>query len=395
MRDVTDQLVAYAEILDGAAPPLEELSATEKPDRRRSLGFQIQGVWALVAGAVAVLVVVGGIAALSRRTTTIAPPVDSTTATTTFPVPEVSIDLLNPRAVTPTTFEWEHAFAGPGGLELVDGTFHMLSATYGDGVATVGYAKSTDGLVWVPGVERPVLDLSSAPWAPLEFDHALPRSLVLDADGVWHLYFEIAWVDDFFEESFFVRIGHASTRDPGGLWVFDNDPALAANSDVAWMAKRVGSPSVIFEDGEFVMLFVGYGEGGGVVGRATSPDGASWTVDDAPVLEPQSDWERGEIVRVDFVRIEGGYATVFAGDTTSRRGLAVSRDGITWFPHPENPIMTTSDLPRASVFDSEFIANESGLLGFVENGGVRSEREVVVLQVDVDLVQLLEALAGN
>ncbi len=394
MRDVGEQLVAYAEILDQAAPPVDELSAFSPTAPPRARRVPPQAIWAVVAGAVAVFVVVGGIAALSRRpTTTTIPPIDMATAITAVPLPEVSIDLLNPQAVTPTTFEWKHTFAGPGGLAVIDGTFHMLPAAYGAGVATVGYATSTDGVIWVKGSDRPVLDLASAPWAPLEFDHALPRSLVVDADGVWHLYFEIAWVDDFFEEPFFARIGHVSTRDPGGLWVFDGDPVLRPNPDVSWMAKRVASPSIVYEGGEFVMLFVGYGAEGGVVGRAMSSDGSNWTVDPEPVLWPTADWERGEIARVDLVRFDGGYAMVFAGDSTSRRGLAVSPDSLAWFTHPANPFLTTSDLPRASMFDSEFVANDAGLLGFVENGGVRTEREVVVLQVEVDLVQLLEALA--
>ena len=395
MRDVMEQLVAYAEILDQAAPGLEELAATPAaPPSRPPRRFQPQAIWAVVAGAVAVLVVVGGIAALSRRTTTTTePPVATSTAVTTLPVPEVSIELINPQAITPTTFEWEHPFAGPGGVAVVDGTFHMLSAAYGDGVATVGYASSDDGVVWAPATTRPVLDLASAPWAPLEFDTALPRSVVFDDDGVWHLFFEIAWLDKSTDQ-FRAGIGRATTRDPAGIWVFDSDPVLRSDSGVEWRSKRVGSPSVIFEDGEFVMGFVAYGDAGGGVGRAVSADGMNWTVDANPVLEPSSDWERGEIARVDLARFDDGYVMVFAGDTTSRRGLAVSGDGVEWFVHPENPFMTTSDLPRASVFDSEFVVNADGLVGFVENGGVRSEREVVVLQIEVDLPTLLEALGG-
>lgn len=395
MRDMKEQLVAYAEILDRAAPGLEELAATPAPPPSRLLrGFPPQAIWAVVAGAVAVLVVVGGIAALSRRTTTTTePPVATTTAVTTVPVPGVAVELINPQAITPTTFEWEHPFAGPGGVAVVDGTFHMLSAAYGGGVATVGYATSDDGVVWAPATTRPVLDLASAPWAPLEFDTALPRSIVLDGDGVWQLFFEIAWLERSTDQ-FRSSIGRATTRDPSGVWVFDRDPVLRSDSGVAWRSKRVGSPSVIFENGEFVMAFVAYGDAGAVVGRAVSSNGMSWTVDANPVLEPTSDWERGEIAGVDLARFDDGYVMVFAGDTTSRRGLAVSRDGVAWFVHPENPFMTTSDLPRASVFDSEFIGNADGLLAFVENGGVRSEREVVVLQIEVDLPTLLEALGG-
>lgn len=392
MRDVTEQLVAYAEILDRAAPPLDELSALPAPPPRPPRRFQPRAVWAVIAGAAAVLVVVGGIAALSRRTTTTTvPPTETTTATTTVPVPEVTIELLNPQAVTPATFEWEHAFAGPGGVALVDGTFHMMSAAYGDGVATVGYATSSDGVVWTQGLNRPVLDLASAPWAPLEFDHALPRSLAVDGAGLWHLYFEIAWLDKATDE-FRASIGRATTRDPAGLWVFDAEPVLRPDAAVPWRSKRVGSPSVLWEDGAFTMLFVAYGDGGGVVGRAVSDDGFVWEVAASPVLEPTSEWERGEIARVDLIRFDAGYVAVYSGDTTSRRGLAVSFDGVQWFPHPENPIMTTSDLPRASVFDSEFIANEAGLLALVENGGVRSEREVAVLQIETDLATILEAL---
>lgn len=393
MRDIPDQLAAYSELLDQAAPSLEELTTT--PPRSPAPRRRPSAAWAVTATAVVVVVVVGGVAALSRRSTTTVPPSDISSTVTATTLAPVTIDLLNPQAVSPAMFpEGGHPFAGPGAVTVVDGGYHMLSAAYGDGVAKVAYAFSDDGVVWSQGFNQPVLDLSEAPWAPLQIDHASPRSVVVDSAGKWQLFFQISWFDRETDKSRTI-IGRAVATAAGGPWEFDAEPILRPDPDKPWMANQVGSPSVVATDDGLIMAFVGGGKDGGVVGLAQSSDGSTWNVRPGPVLAASVGWERDSISRVDLVAAPGGLAMFYTGDTSSRRGLAVSTNGLEWVPHPENPFMTTVDVPRASIFDSEFVVTGSSVLAFIENGGVRSEREVVVLRINVDLERAIDALVGG
>jgi len=392
MRDVRDQVAAYTEQLDRAAPGLEELTAGLGPRRSQP---RFTAGWAVAASALGILVVVGGLAALSRRSTTTVPPAESSSTVATTTAAPITLHLLNPKAVTPEMFSgWDHQFAGPGAVIVVDGTYHMLASAYGDGLATVAYAVSPDGIIWSQGANQPVLDLSEAPWAPLAFDAATPRSLVVDAAGNWQLFFDIAWFDKGTDE-FRGNIGRAVAPGPAGPWTFDENPVLRPIAGQPWMAKHVSSPSVVVTPSGMLMLFVGNGTEGGVVGLAQSTDGSQWEVRPGPVFAASVGWERDSIKLVDLVAAPGGYAMFYSGDTLSRRGLAVSATGLEWSPHPENPLITTLSVPRASIFDSEFVVDGSTVLAFIENGGMRSEREVVVLRVDVDLGKAIATLTGG
>jgi DNA-binding beta-propeller fold protein YncE/predicted GH43/DUF377 family glycosyl hydrolase len=108
------------------------------------------------------------------------------------------------------------------------------------------------------------------------------------------------------------------------------DPLLEAGS-AAFEGEGVGSP-VVFQDdqGRWVMLYAGYGEGLVRIGRATSDDGLSWTRDGSPVFELGQDWDSfgalpGSIERLD----SGEWRLWYSGSNgeRSRIGVATSSDG--------------------------------------------------------------------
>jgi predicted GH43/DUF377 family glycosyl hydrolase len=252
------------------------------------------------------------------------------------------------------------------------------------------YVVSDDGIVWTQGAAEPVVDLADAPWAPLEFEHALPRSVVVDDSGNWQLFFEISWFDRVTETAR-TNIGRVVAASPTGSWTFDAEPLIRPDEAVVWRSKGVASPSVARVEGGFVMLFVGVGDPAGVVvGIAQSRDGATWDVRPGPVFAASQGWEGGAIARVDLVAVDGGLAMFYSGDTTSRRGLALSTNGLDWDPYPANPVLTTADVPRGSMFDSEFIVDGSDVLAYIEGGGRRTSRQVVVLRLNLDLPMLIK-----
>ena len=389
MRDLEDQLRAYAEVLDQSAAELEGLA---DPRHTRFAGWRIPPALAAAATAAVVLLVVGGLAWLGGRSGS--SPI-ATTLVEQATLPEVTSELLNPSAVRQATFpDIGHFSAGPGAV-VRDNGFHMLSAAYGNRKGAVTYLTSSEGVVWAPAAEGAVLSLGDAPWAPLEFERAIPRSVVIDESGSWQLFFDIAWEDSLLEKMR-VSIGRAVAPGPLGPWTFDDAPIISPDAETEWRSAAVTAPSVIYFDDKLVMLFVAYGgPDGAVVGVARSGDGVAWEVSSEPALPAIGDWTRGEIVRVDAIALEGGVAVFYAGDTSSRRGLAVSADLVNWVADPRNPIVTTVDAPRASIYDTEFIPADGSVLAYLETGGPRTSKEVAVVRLDLDLIATLEALLAD
>ena len=394
VRDVGDQIVAYAELLDSVAPDLSGLVPVVGHPPSSVVLWRV-GLVLAVALLGALVVVRFGVERDGSSPTTLAALTDGT-ATSAAPVlPPVEVELVNRTAISPATFSnWSHQSAAPGAVVVVDGTYHMLSAAYGDNVATVAHAVSDDGVVWVQASGRPVLDLSEAPWAPREFDRATPRSLVVDAEGTWQLFFEFVWFDRGANQ---VRssIGRVVARDPADAWVFDSRPVITRDDAYPWMAMRVSSPSVVVAGAGLVMVFVGEGNAGEVVGLAQSQNGADWELRPGPVFSSADAWEGGGVAQVDLLTVPGGFAMFYAGSTGGERGLAVSANGLEWAPHPNNPLLTASDALTTTLFDSEFVTDGATVLAYLETGESRSEHEVAVLRLNLDIAGVLGALLGE
>ena len=357
-RHLDDQVAAYAEVLDREAPDLEVLRAGHSPARifpwRRAVGAALVG-----------LVLVLLFAALSGGDSATDPDVDPTTPA----APLVTVDLLNPQAVTQEMFaEVGHAFAGPGGVVMVDGRFHMFATAYGNGRNEVTYLVSDDAVVWAQAAPEPILDLDGIPWGPLSPDQALVRSATINSAGEWQLYFDVSWFDEAADEPR-GAIGRAVAAAPDGDWTFDPQPLSLATEQMLWAGGGVLSPSVVAVPDGLVMLFVGVDETGAArVGLAQSSSGADWAFRPGPVFGPTLDWEGTGPGWVDLVEVPSGFAMFYSDPDGNRRGLALSGDGLDWTPHPANPLLVPGDVPGARIFDAEFIANELGILALVENG---------------------------
>lgn len=392
-RALHHQIAAYAEVLDTTAPQLDELIA--EAGRRASRTVRWQAGPVLTAFVAALLVISVALVLRSHRDPTTGDSADEPTTVEGPALPAVDAELVNRSAVTPEMFaNWEHQYAGPGAVTVVDGKYHMLSAAYGGAVATVAHAVSDDGVVWRQAADFPVLDLSEAPWAPREFDRATPRSVIVDGEGTWQLFFDISWFDrgtDQLESS----IGRVVAPDPSAAWIYDSEPIIRSSDLYPWMADGVASPSVAVRDGGLVMLFIGEGPAGGVVGSASSQRGAVWRVRPEPVYTASGGWDGTNIELVDLVTVPGGMAMFYAGDSLTRRGLAVSVDGVSWTPHPGNPVLTAADAAAPALFDSEFVAGGGNVMAYVEAGRSRGPREVVIIRLALDITGLIASLTGG
>jgi predicted GH43/DUF377 family glycosyl hydrolase len=121
------------------------------------------------------------------------------------------------------------------------------------------------------------------------------------------------------------------------------------------------------------------------IGMATSADGISWTKYDDPatidepfavsdpVLQPDADWESIQVDRPRVVISPDGWVMIYqAGTAVERRGLALSRDGIVWQKHPDNPIFTADafPIPNARTWDTALVYHDGMYYYWLELGGL-------------------------
>ena len=130
--------------------------------------------------------------------------------------------------------------------------------------------------------------------------------------------------------------------EPGAGWeLSQRNPLVSPGRLGEWDDFKVGSPSVIFENGEQRMWFRGChfvgNDYGCAIGLATSKDGSTWEKVLAPVHTIEDPSERRGLHTVAVLKVEGQYlmyysvsADPFGGRTYPRIYLATSPDGIAW-----------------------------------------------------------------
>jgi len=84
------------------------------------------------------------------------------------------------------------------------------------------------------------------------------------------------------------------------------DPSAAE-----WLEGRAGAPSVVLQDGSWLLAFA-YGAGAGI-GLAWSVDGEDFVLDDEPLLEAAGTYEAGGIDSPSLVQTETGYRLYYEG----------------------------------------------------------------------------------
>lgn len=383
MRDLRSQLRAYAEHLDATAPGLDELDLERPVPAVRPAPTPTRWRRSLVAaGATFFVVAAIGVAALLFRTdgAGVTATTDSATTTTLTDLAAPPSSLVVAGDGPVLSFgerdDGERLpFAGPGGVVRGDGIFHMFFNRYGEGESQVGYATSPDLNTWQ--VEADVL-LTDEDVPEAAFGIRV-RSAARLPSGEWTLFFDYEMKSE--SESHPPRIGLAVATSPTGPWsvaaasVLDNLPS--------WSEGGVESPSVLAADDGFVMYFTGFdGEGDGRIGRATSVDGRSWSVDSEPLLEPTQEWERGSLTQPNVVFDGERWLMLYAGRTPSGQGFVVSRDGVRWEPAQLEATLTVGDMVRPQIRDTELtLAPDGSVLILIENGGARTTSEIWLMVV--------------
>jgi predicted GH43/DUF377 family glycosyl hydrolase len=149
----------------------------------------------------------------------------------------------------------------------------------------IGYATSTDGVIWTKYGSNPVLTVGAAG----SWESSIVREpSVVNVSGTYHMWYSGTSKWPYFS------IGHATSSD-GKSWTKDTANPILTPSAGSWDSNEVYAPSVVMNGSDFEMFYSGNTGGLWVTGHATSNNGTSWTKDGTPFLTPSvSDWDNSD-----------------------------------------------------------------------------------------------------
>jgi predicted GH43/DUF377 family glycosyl hydrolase len=104
----------------------------------------------------------------------------------------------------------------------------------------------------------------------------------------------------------------------------------------------VGGPQVLFDGSTYTMFFHGFSGGSWRIGMATSPDGIRFTESaQNPVMNLGSGWESVSTFEHSVIRESDGFTMWYTGydGVNLRIGRATSPDGVSWTRDPLNPLL--------------------------------------------------------
>jgi hypothetical protein len=400
VTDLERQLRTYAETLDAAAPPVDELA---RVDRQPTSTPRRTPAWMLgVAAAAVVVAIVGSVAIVtSWRSPTEDP---ASTSITTSPTIPTESETTVPASIAPSEYlelvSDRPAYAGgddgdvggrprvaAGPVAIVDGTYHTLFAAGGsdDVWEAVFHGTSSDGSTWtidpVPTRFEAVVGASDL------YVGSIGR---LD-DGTWVMYYHVAFDSGGHGNHVYeYAIGRATASSPGGPWTADPTEVLVPGADGAWDSASIRYPSVVRQGESWLMFYTGArkdesGEMLSAMGLATSRDGVVWEKLSEPVFtgDPRLAWEEGSVTRTDVIWTGDRYVLLYAGRTGGTRGLAISADGITWDRVDDDPVLSGFDVPRPAIFSTSMLADGDRIRVYVSNGGHRTTSVVYEMELTV------------
>ena len=234
---------------------------------------------------------------------------------------------------------------GPGDYRI------WYEAVAADGLTTVGYATSSDGLKWA---KKGVVLSPSEPW---EKEEISPNSILLE-DGIYKLWYHGGGYIRERRRLGNGRIGYATSKD-GLSWVkYQGNPVLDIGPANAFDSVQAAEPRVFHLPDGYRMYYTGQDGSQTSLGMATSPDGVHWTkYAGNPILDKKA-W-RGFWGGAFFLENgiwhlwHGAVASADSQSTSPHAAIGTSlrymwsTDGITWKDGPDNPVLVQNPDPKA------------------------------------------------
>jgi hypothetical protein len=203
--------------------------------------------------------------------------------------------------------------------------------TPGNRVFRLGLASGSDGKQFEKYASNPVLQMADGAHSVLT--PALLRGgdgSVLREEGKLRLWFSSATLG-----KGGLHTLHESTSSDGIHW--------AEPSGV--LMENVYCPSVLKTERGYEMWFSDVSRRPWVIRHATSTDGSRWSVTPQPAIQLSQGWEAEVLTYPTVLKIDGAYLMWYGSyfdairRETTAIGFAVSRDGMNWHKHPQNPVL--------------------------------------------------------
>jgi predicted GH43/DUF377 family glycosyl hydrolase len=186
----------------------------------------------------------------------------------------------------------------------------------------IGTGTSPDGMVWTKDAGNPILTYTPLAWDSLHVN--FPSVCVVG--GTYYMFYCgcVVTSQD--------QIGLATSANPNGPFVKQNGGLPVLTSGFSADEFYVTTPSVIYEGGQFIMIYRAYTAAliNSRICRAHSPDGINW-VRDGMVLDTYADPE--------FKRYDASSLIMMCSSAAARMTFAISNDnGFTWVIQDTDPV---------------------------------------------------------
>ncbi|MFA6980180.1 MAG: hypothetical protein WC209_12750 [Ignavibacteriaceae bacterium] len=214
-----------------------------------------------------------------------------------------------------------------------ENSYKMWYANVGNnGVHSVGYAVSTDGLHWYRKVDKPVLTAgSNGSWD----SYGVSVGAVIKDNGTYKMYFigNPSHAGPY-------QIGLAVSND-GINWTKYPNPVLHADSIFEF--SSIASEVLKINNKYYMYYSVSTAASKRVVCLAFSDDGVNWIrYNNNPILSVTEPWEGVGAYYPTVILDKNKYVMVFENyfESATAFGMAYSSDGINWTKDSNNPIFT-------------------------------------------------------
>lgn len=230
------------------------------------------------------------------------------------------------------------------------------------GVGVIEYAESYDGINWVRPYSAPVLLPGTGTWD----QYGVYMGAIFKEDNQYKLYY-----NGHLSKYGGWHIGLATSLD-GINWTKNPNPVLYTSA--GWESQLTVS-EIIKVNNHYYLYYSGVVGDPAVckVGLATSTDGVNFTrCPSNPILVPTQSWEGPSVLSPSIIYENGSFTMIYANFNTNIKGFgkAVSTDGINWIKSSDNPFFTaqntanhwTTDIkyPRFRKYNGEYRIYYSG-----------------------------------
>ena len=218
---------------------------------------------------------------------------------------------------------------------LEDGVYKMwFNSLYNSAVSNIWYAISSDGINWQLGSNYPVLTQGNLySWD----SHRVGPGVVIKDNNEYKMYYV-----GFADPNGYWNIGLATSTD-GINWIKHTTPVIYANSN----EQQIIPDDIIKVNNNYLLYYTNRQYPYYDIRLATSQDGINFTKsNNNPILVPDKVWEGTGIYSPSIVYENNEYKMVYANVNPSGTGLgmAYSSDGIHWTKDSDNPFFTIEDV---------------------------------------------------